>query len=659
MHMRMLCSMCVSDSFFVSFFFLNGREPMVVLRIIGDEWSWEDRIALAVPPQKIFTMCIPLLISKLGVEKWNGLVLYKTEGKPPKYCRATTPIDMASNPQKERLRDGAVLWVRVGPSLTQQERDRVFQKSLEEWREKNGLKGVSVDGSDVRRFVEEMNSRLNRTDAALLTSQEQEARTAIEGEEHRLFFYMTMIHREKDALQREEAEQRQSLEDAYMRVAEQNYREHRLLLLRTRVVEFGVCEERSRLVIQEEQWREFEMLQGAFQKRHWALQDARERQISDSKAMLEEQNQGRGEMSTHEETVGTNADVAMLVSVVHAELQRLLEPLEKVYHEKVEILERQREATVRENEKFLASLRHYIGSLFRVIRSEMRLSDLSLLSVPSDSVGMEEINEALRQQEGLLKELAQEYRDLDRQVSSAFGETALKKTLSTVHVTQLNLYQYLESLRELLSATQLLWCGVEEAKTQESAYLTQDALEKQQQEEPERKASSLEGVTETALHTERMDDHTNGEKNLTFGIHRDVYNILLMFVSRYVEFSSWGPCHGAEGSRGFLDELLLNCGSLQVAVDELSRTCKVLPHPMRGDILHVVEAHAPHLFVVLDLMLHLYSGREAELLLWIRPELNDEGGFVEYKTDDGFTYYYHTAAGMSQWVRPVNASLRV
>ncbi|PWV20205.1 hypothetical protein C3747_7g154 [Trypanosoma cruzi] len=630
---------------------------MVVLRIIGDEWSWEDRIALAVPPQKMFTMCIPLLISKLGVEKWNGLVLYKTEGKPRKYCRATTPIDMASNPQKERLRDGAVLWVRVGPSLTQQERDRVFQKSLEEWREKNGLKGVSVDGSDVRRFVEELNSRLNRTDAALLISQEQEARTAIEGEEHRLFFYMTMIHREKDTLLREETEQRQSLEDAYIRVAERHYHENRLLLLRTRVVELGVCEEGSRLVVQEEQWREFEMLQGAFQKGHRALQDARALQLADSKPMFEGQNEGRGKTSKNEETVGTTADAAMLVSVVRAELQRLLEPLEKVYHEKVEILEKQWEATVRDNENFLASLRQYISSLFRVIRSELRQSDFSLLLVPSDSMGIKGINEALRQQQGLLKELLQEYRDLDRQVSGALGETALKTTLDTVNVTQLNLYQYLESLRELLSATQLLWCGVEEAKTQESAYLTQDALEKQQQEEPERRAISLEGVAVTALQTERMDDHRNGEKDLTFRVHTDVYNILLMFVSRYVEFSSWGSFEGAEGSRGFLDDLLLNCGSLQVAVDELSRTCKVLPHPMREDILHVVEAHAPHLFGVIDLMLHLYAGREAELVLWIRPELNDEGGFVEHKTDDGFTYYYHTAAGMSQWVRPVTASL--
>ncbi|RNF23041.1 uncharacterized protein Tco025E_02952 [Trypanosoma conorhini] len=618
---------------------------MVVLRIIGDEWSWEDRIALAMPPQKMFMMCIPLLISKLGVEKWNGFVLYKTEGKPPKYCRATTPVDMASNPQRERLRDGAVLWVRVAVSPTQQERDRVFQKALEEWRGRNGLKGVSVDGSDVRRFTEELNSHLNTTDAAVVNAEECEERSAIEGEEHRLFFHMTMVAVEREKLRREEADQRRGLEDAYKSAAERHYRQHRLLVFCTRAVELAACEKKSRHLVQEGQWREFESLQGRFQKNISAL----------AKPPPGQQNQARGEVQDQGQTLGAGVDAAALLSLLRAELQRLLGPLEQVYRETVELLEKQRKTTVRDNENFLACLRQYISSLLRVIRSEVRQSGSSLLSVPAETMGMEELTEALQQQQGLLKELTQQYRDVEAQTSSALEEPTWRVTLEVVHVAQLNMCRYLESLRDLVSAAQSSWRVVEQAEeteARERAELAQRAPEKRRHDEPKRADNFSESVEVASSARERMQDRGTSEEDRHLRVHPDVYNMLLLFVSQYVEFSSWSSSPGDEGGRGFLDDLLRNCGSLQVAVDELCWTCKVLPHPMRREFLHVVEAHAPHLAAVVDLMLHLYTGKEVELLLWIRPELKLRGGFAKYQTEDGSTYYHHTTLGLSQWLRP-------
>ncbi|RNF11863.1 hypothetical protein TraAM80_00699 [Trypanosoma rangeli] len=619
---------------------------MVVLRIIGDEWSWEDRIALAVPPQKMFTMCIPLLISKLGVEKWSGLVLYKTEGKPPKFCRATTPLDMSSNPQRERLRDGAVLWVRVAPSLIQQERDRAFQKALEEWRGKNGLKGASVDLSDVRRFMEELNSHLNTADAALVNSEEREERGAIEGEEHRLFFYMTVVTREEETLRREEAYQRRGLEDAYMSAAERHHRQHRQLLLRTYALELAAWEGKSRRLVQEEQWREFESMLGTLKDGLAAL----------AKPSLEEGKQTRGEMQAHEESVEVSVDAAALLSLLRAELQSLLGHLEQVYNEKMEFFEKQREHTLRDNDNFLACLRQHISSLFCISRSEVRQSGSPLLSQPFKTMNMEELTEALKQQEALVTELTQRHRDVEAHTLSVLEEGVWRMTLDIVHVTQLNICKYIESLQNLMRTARSSWRGAEgrNTGTQEQVEFTQKTLKKGRHENPARTENSLDSVEVAYSAGERMHHWGTFQKSKSLGIHSDVYNILLMFVSRYAEFYNWSLHSGAEGGHDFLDDLIRNCGSLQVAVDELCSTCKVLPHPMRREFLHVVEAHAPHLAVVMDLMLHLYTGKEVELLLWIRPELNVCGEFAEHQADDGSVYYYHTIAGMSQWLRPAS-----
>ncbi|ESL10449.1 hypothetical protein TRSC58_01818 [Trypanosoma rangeli SC58] len=618
---------------------------MVVLRIIGDEWSWEDRIALAVPPQKVFTMCIPLLISKLGVERWSGLVLYKTEGKPPKYCRATTPIDMSSNPQRERLRDGAVLWVRVAPSLIQQERDRAFQKALEEWRGKNGLKGVSVDGSDVRRFTEELNSHLNTADAALVNGGEREERGVIEGEEHRLFFYMTMITREEEILRQEEADQRRGLENAYMSAAERHHRQHRQLLLCTYALELAAWEEKVRCLVQEEEWREFESMQGTLKDDLAAL----------AKPSLEEQKQTRGEIQAHKERVGASVDAAALVSLLRAELQSFLRHLEQVYNEKMETFEKQREHTLRDNENFLACLRQHISSFFCISRSEVRQSGSPLLSQPSKTMDMEELAEALRQQEALVKELTQQHLGVEAQTLGVLEEGLWRMTLDTVHVTQLGICQYLESLQNLMRTARSSWRGAEEkAGAQGQVEFTQKTLKKGRHENPGRTGNFLDTVEVAYPAGEGMRHRDTFQKDKSLGIHSDVYNILFMFVSRYAEFYNWSLHSGAEGCCDFLDDLVRNCGSLQVAVDKLCSTCRVLPHPMQREFLRVVEAHAPHLAVVMDLMLHLYTGKEVELLLWIRPELNVCGKFAKHQTDDGSVYYYHTTAGMSQWLRPAS-----
>lgn len=624
---------------------------MVVLRIIGDEWGWDDRIALAVPPQRTFAMCVPLLVPKLGVAAWGGLALYKTEGRPPRYCRPTTPVDMTSSCRRERMRDGAVLWVRVAPSLAQQERDRVFQKSLEEWRGKKGLKGVAADGSDVKRFIEELNSHLNSMDAANVSTEEQEARQIIEGEEHRSFSFLTSTYREKENLQREEETKRRELETLCMVTCERCFRDFWIFLAGERLAEMTALEERSRGLLQEEENRAFETLKRLISEDLYAPAERADPGILDVKPAIDEKSR-----QTREQFKGENYDPTPVLLCIHAELQKLLELIEQMHCEGSKVLQ-QRQATTASDEALclLARLQHCVRSLLSAIHNDetWRSGSFSSSLLP-ELLNLERVKEAVEQQQCLLAALVQEYRDVKVGLSGDLQLDGLGRVLNAVHAAQLDLCRYLDFLREELSLVSPLQRDMVGKDALTCGAMARVSLKSVEPDRPETSQCSPGCASGTLLGTAKVFFQMNFFGTGIAGVHADTYNILSTFVSQCTELL----CVRTQGSeeeavKDFLRDLLLQSGSLQTAVDELCWTCNVVSHPMRGLFFHVTEFYAPHLCVVVDLMLHMYLGREAELLLWIRPELTGQGNFASGLTEDGLTYYYHTAADVSQWLQPV------
>ncbi|KEG12209.1 hypothetical protein DQ04_01901150 [Trypanosoma grayi] len=619
---------------------------MVVLRLIGDEWSWEDRIALAVPPQRIFTMCIPLLVAKLGLEKWDGLMLYRTEGKPPKYCRPTTALDMSSNPQRERLRDGAVLWVRVAPSRVQQEYERVFQRSLEDWREKNGLKGVTDDGSDVKRFVEELNSRLNASDAKDLDIEEKRSRDAIEGVEHRLFSHMTFTCQEGKRLEFEEAQKRESLETAFALAIQQHYKSFLLPIRRESVAHLCALEGECRRAIYEAQDEECAALRR--QMVSFSPRAVRQESPLKSNAKAEPNNFIRDINLTQirENSVAEYHDAENLRMMVRAEFRKLLEPMEQMYRKEIAMLQTQRDDAASGSELFLARLGQYITSALHVIQGEV-LRPQSFLSsqLPVLSTdGVEALQRSLEQQQRLLRELLRKYRDLEVRTSIDLHNVGARTTLTAIHVAQLNMCRYLEYLHEQLCKNQAPWKNLMEINERLLTDITRVTQENMQLRKLQKKHGAPH-ITSTNVHCE-----VNCHKGRVPEVHTDTYNILLGFVSRCL-----GPL-GVDTSNAteFVSDLLLQTGSVQAASDELCLACSARAHPMRRFFVSETEVYTPHLCAVVDIMLHLYAGREMELLLWIRPELASQGSFDTCLADDGSMYYYHTAIGMSQWIQPAS-----
>ncbi|ORC93185.1 uncharacterized protein TM35_000025110 [Trypanosoma theileri] len=634
---------------------------MVVLRLIGDEWSWEDRIALAMPPQKTFTMCIPLLVSKLGVEKWSGLTLYRTEGRPPKYCRPTVPLDMASSPQKERLRDGTVMWVRAAPSLVQQERERVFQSSLEDWRKKNGLSGISDDGSDVKRFIEELSSHLNKADAKDLNEQEQEARNTIEGEEHRWFAHIIYSRRTMVEMESEEQKCRQNLEEEYSTMAKQYYRSFLLSLYREKIQQLEALEKKGRHTILEEYDSTTRLL---YKKLHENLQAvvAKESNLlsnSSSKKKSEEDNDKGEEEEKGKKMKGSNENIQNteeILLMVRTELQRLLEPVKQMYYTGLEDLKKQRDLISDRAETFLSHLREYIVNALRFIHNEAwRLGASKPLPVISPAVTKtKELKLAMERQQLLLTQLLGEYQNLELHVSADLNEISMKTTLDALYVTQLNMCRYLDTLHEEFNVN-----VASSHKVLETSEKSDKNLSPIQKEIIWKDKSDLKQSTSLTISISTNNYLQLGEDGvLRSMIHIDTYNILLAFVSRYMLLPREGYNQNLEDVKNFINKLVLQCGSVQGVADELVWTYRIVSHPMRKRFLRITEVEAPHLCAVVDLMLHLYTGSEVELLLWIKPELTKQGIFTKCVDDNGVAYYYHSAADMSQWVQPTSISVK-
>ena len=185
---------------------------MVVFRLIGERWVYGDRRAISVKPQEAFLVRTVDIQSALDLDSLAGWALYKTEGRHPGFVNPTVPIDMKSNPQREKMTaDGSIVFVKQA-DLDRQQQDRVFYEGLLEYRKEKGYKGLQKDGADVAEFRAALNSRLNIDDTRDIGEMEDKARGKIDGEQHRMFWALTFEYREVQALREKEGEGRQRVE---------------------------------------------------------------------------------------------------------------------------------------------------------------------------------------------------------------------------------------------------------------------------------------------------------------------------------------------------------------------------------------------------------------------------------------------------------------
>jgi hypothetical protein len=101
-----------------------------------------------------------------------------------------------------------------------------------------------------------------------------------------------------------------------------------------------------------------------------------------------------------------------------------------------------------------------------------------------------------------------------------------------------------------------------------------------------------------------------------------------------------------------VDELVCTLGSPYSIADHLCLKHGILSHPQRLLFLRVVEMRQPHLVSVLDLMLHIFTGREVEAMMTLQPEGIPLGSFSRHEAPNGAVYFYHSGFHMSQWHEP-------
>ncbi|MDP2058190.1 MAG: hypothetical protein Q8J97_00515, partial [Flavobacteriaceae bacterium] len=175
-----------------------GEMSNVILKLIGDEWDFKEKIVISVPAQKPFNTNNITFAKKLGLDTFGPpWTLYHTEGKPPGVVRPTRPIAHSSNPTKEKLAVGTILYVKEADSEMQR-RDVEFQESLEAFRRSAGKKAndIEPDGSDVDAFVDSYSKNLNVRDATHITEMEITGRDKLEGEAYRIWWSLTFELRE-------------------------------------------------------------------------------------------------------------------------------------------------------------------------------------------------------------------------------------------------------------------------------------------------------------------------------------------------------------------------------------------------------------------------------------------------------------------------------
>lgn len=680
---------------------------MVVLRLIGDEWKYAEKIAIAVPPSKTFLMCTTQLRDKLQIPSFSGCALYLTEGKPPNYVRSTVPISLQSTPGMLGLKDGALLYVKTNCDATRQQRDREFHEALEVWRKENKIAGILSDGSDVFEFIDDFSSRLHPAVAKDVAEHEAEQRAVVEGEENRKFFVLTFEYREVQSLKDKEKD----LRDKYV----EDWFDELVVLFRTKLRAPLFASQRSAVVDREAVERavvERECSEGATQLAK-VLHDICALQ---QKPTVSEQVHSASPSSsagvqpiietpkllsgmTLVSTSMSDASVAMLAQRMN-ELSTQVQTDTHDLRSMIAALAREHAAST----KYLAEaydkvndgvesryLAHFEASLRA--SQELALKDVWLPAAKEEEMLLRKKQDLLRR----LTEYTQTEMDDQRIQKLAAENEAVMQLLASVTAVQ-------DDIAALASARvreRDEYAAALEQATEENFRLLKhvslfEGIVEQQDRDVDALRLSLKKYQTSARRGQPQQvpifsgdakwQHQQCVHPHTAGLHPDVYSVCCQAAQKYAEvpdhvyrevlgypfgatvrrpdplspdernhrddIATRESALGRAYFRTVVEEQSLRCASCPYQVaDELCFSYRVGAHPHRRKFLRVMDDVAPHVAPVVDLVLDLFHGRELELMVALRGARLED--CVEcWDAATGLPYYYHPSVDVTQWHKP-------
>lgn len=672
---------------------------MVVLRIIGDEWKFGEKIALSMPPSKTFHMVTTQLREKLQIPTFQGCALYFTEGKPPSYVRATIPVPMQSTPGKEGMKDGCLLFVKTRCDAARQERDRVFQSALEDWRKAMGITAILSDGSDVLDFLDEFSKRLNPEDAKDINEHESELRHRIAGEESRAYFVVTFEYREIQQMKDEETAKRQDIMESWLQLAMELF-ERGLAAPRRQWQRACLCssEAAARLAITTLYdafvGNEGSSAKSAFFSRYQQMLQAAE---TSSAAAIVSKLPALTTNTASYAAEGQGVSVAMLPVTLEREIADLKRLMSVLLEGQVEAKRSLAQAYEVANAGTEQRYKLFMESVIRT-SNDLAERDARL------PLGAEE-ERLLRERRSLLQALLDaEERDAD----DAHWQL-LRTKFESLSRTTSNATADFEAFRDVVDlrvrernafASALQQATAENARLATHLTLFESIVEDQAQElqhvsawiaethEKRRGGAIQRGGCDISSHGRWQRAHTGYPA--TCGLHPDVYALLIRVVEMHEPIPTtlsqsvigYSPerrweardvdplsrqerCSRDEDLvrssaearhyfRSVVEELSLRCGAdVCQTADEVCFRYGLSSHVMRGRFLRVLDDEMPHLAGAVDILLEVYAEREAELMVNLTQRHGATVNFVAYEDPvTGSTYYYHAGVDMTQWRRP-------
>jgi hypothetical protein len=628
---------------------------MVVFKFYGTEWKLEEKIVCAFKSNATFASQITLLTPKLGVDSVAGLCLYRTEGRPPGTVRPTIPLNLQSTPDKERLIDGTILYVREA-TLKQQENDRKFYESLLLFRQERKIPGVRPDASDVEEFITYIQSHLNAAAARDLAEFEAERRRFVGTEEARGFRDIFFELREIAGLVADETAARAriiidevpcvpALYASCITVPQQA--EARALVSR--------AEGRARVEAEAAETDEFASMLQRFQTERAAtvasvearLEAERLKRLQAEETAIQAAaaTKRAAEMEAQAAATAAAAAAAAAAAVVargapSESVDALRTELDRLRAEVASLQEAMSQRMER-----VASLAFEQTSVDRQMRTAITHRDVMALThayahvvdgtlaletqriVALDAANTQHRAATADTEDRALAEAVAEQRELLAALAALVGASEADNSETQRHVGDA-----LQSATDSAFTTALEVAGiVAEAQT---------ALRHDERLQKLMVAKTAEGVRARDPALARMTEHES------IPLHGDVVESILSAFER----------------RGIAPpvprEYLMQYGGADAwaLCDSVAARLGITRSAQHDAILPIVEAYAPHLLCGADLLLDAYSGREVELA----AALVSSGGGFDCTGPDWYqagvmgaeTFYFHSHVRRSQWLCP-------
>lgn len=658
---------------------------MVVIRLIGDEWKFNEKIALAIPPSKSFTMMTTQLREKLQIPSFQGCALYFTEGKPPNYIRATVPVPMQSTPGREGLKDGSLLFVKTRCDGAQQQRDRVFQSALDDWRKANGIREILSDGSDVMDFLDDFVKRLNPSAAADINDHEHEERCKVEGLESREYFVVTFEFREVQQLKDKEKAQRLSLEESYDLEARRLYQVHVFLpRLQSERNAVARLEQQGRSIVAAESEKWFSNERAA-----WSQQTAQLVAAATARTNLQPLPSGNDHAPSTTAQTLISSDLHKELADMKRMMRSLLENQNETKRALTQAYESANDATALRYKSFMEA----------VLRTSQDLAERDV-TIPLHA----EEERLLRERRALLESLIEaEERDAENaqlallqhqyQCLIEEGHRAEKDMLLLRDAARKNAHERNQLASTLRMVTEDCLRQQVEMKLLEdvASFQEKELLDVRKRLQVADLKSSAAPLLSGGDVTWDMSSNGRFERAMkrfpgTSGLHPDAFAVCLRVVEMYeplpntIHRTVLGHLPGTTGRvvdpmhpvdrlehdemavkqspeaqhffRSLLVDISTKCAADPCHVqDELCFRYRIASHSLRPKFLRVLDDVEPFLAPVCDLLLHIYNEREAELMVVLKDVPSDDA-VAYHDPATGSVYYYFAAVDMAQWRKP-------